>query len=51
MDNLYELLKDIYPFNEFSPEQIQQLVDISDKPIHFKSGDFIFYEGEHPNAI
>jgi CRP-like cAMP-binding protein len=51
MDNIYELLKDTYPFNKCSPEQIQQLVDICDESIHFKSGEFVFHEGESPNAI
>jgi len=51
MDNLYELLQDTHPFNKCSPEQMQQLVDIVDEPIHFKSGEFIFHEGEMPNAI
>lgn len=49
--SMHELLGNSYPFSKCSPEQLQELADILDEPIHFKAGEFIFQEGEVAHAI
>lgn len=51
-DNLYKILKNNSAFADSSPQQIQQLIDdVLEEPIHFKSGEVIFREGDLPSAI